>query len=205
MDPDASPIRKRPSFSWLVSEDIELLEAEGATSRGISIIDELNAVYARTGAVQPIRSKVVAAVRELLNSGQREVRIIEIGTRDGTLLRQIGADLVDGGLQAELHGVEFRENLVELARLRASKAKGNMNFHFVERKNLDSLRLGSFDIVFSAFTLHHQSRTEIADLLAQCQRMSRAFVFHLDLDRSLLGAICIWLVYTVLDLSLIHI
>ena len=132
MCPAQGSLRKKTRFGWLVSEETELLEAEGATARGIAILDELKAVYSRTGAERPIRNRVVSASRELFSNGQSEIRIIEIGARDGTLLRQIGEDLADAGIHSELHGVEFRENIVELARQRGAAAAGILR-HSLQR------------------------------------------------------------------------
>ena len=202
MCPAQGSLRKKTRFGWLVSEETELLEAEGATARGIAILDELKAVYSHTGAERPIRNRVVSASRELFSNGQSEIRIIEIGARDGTLLRQIGEDLADAGIHSELHGVEFRENIVELARQRGAAAGSDATFHCLATERLDYLGRASFDIVFSAFMLHHQSRSEITRVLDQCRGLSRRFVFHLDLDRSLYGVIGIWLVYMALGSKL---
>src|ERR1700690_3246203 len=71
---------------WLRSQASELLEREGATPRGVRIIDELNKVYRRTGVLSQVTRLIVAELDHLGHSNQSPLRALEIGCRDATLL-----------------------------------------------------------------------------------------------------------------------
>ena len=199
-----SPKNPRHWFvaDWLVSTEVELLESEGATPRGIAVIDELNTMYARTGALNPIRTKVVSAVHNMFHAGQKNVAVLEVGARDGALLRTIGEDLADAERPVSLHGTESRQNLVDLARTRSIGSGLQTDYSVSKDGRLDRFSDGTFDIVFSAFMLHHCSGPNLLGALTECNRVSRGWVFHLDLERSLGGVIGLWLTYTLLGARL---
>ena len=86
-----SPIER--AWRWLDdslrSVNRELLEREGATPQGIRIIDELNRVYHRTGLLAQATRLVTNALQAIPGAGRQRLRVLEVGMRDGALLRRV--------------------------------------------------------------------------------------------------------------------
>ncbi|GEM_PF-4441326 len=195
--PEPCNIKGRWIDRWLCSDAVELLEQEGATPQGIRIIDELNRVYRSTGVWPKMIGKLLSPARRLA-AVQQPVRVLEIGMRDGTLLYELGDRGRVEGIPLELHGVEFQANLVEWARQQQASAPIALQFHYAATRDLRTFTDHSFDLVYSAFVLHHQSPPELRDLLTASLRLTRGLVFHLDLSRSLGAVMLIWSYYTLL-------
>lgn len=181
---------------WLCSEADELLEREGATSRGITIIDELNRAYQRTGLTARMVNAIVSEARRIHAVTGNSVRILEIGMRDGALLGEISKVAKREQIPLDLHGVEFRSNLTALANERLSANNLPIQCHYEASRNLESFATNDYDIVFSTFVLHHQSQDELEKLLSASFRVSRYAVLHFDLTRSLWAMVLIWSFYT---------
>ena len=116
--------------------------------------------------------------------------------RDGGLLVEISKAAAREKIPLDLHGVEFRSDLVALANKLHSSQGFLIESHFDASRNLVCFAHGTFDIVFSCFVLHHQSQDELKQLLSASFRISRHVVFHLDLTRSLWALALIWSFYT---------
>ena len=194
---DHTKIKSRWIDRWLCSEADELLEREGATSRGIMIIDELNRAYQRTGLNAWMVNAIIAEAQRIHAVTSNPVRVLEIGMRDGSLLGKISKVAMCEQIPLDLHGVEFRHNLVALASERLSAQELPIQSHYEVSRNLDSFASSDFDIVYSAFVLHHQSQDELKQLLSASFRVSRHAVLHLDLNRSLWAMALIWSFYTI--------
>ena len=186
---------------WILSQEMELLEKEGATPMGIKIIDELNEAYRISRVLKKITRTVAADVKHIHAVTNRPVNILEIGMRDGALLKQISDFGETNKIPLFLHGVEFMENLVKLAEERL--ALNNVPFHsyYISNKNFGIFPDNCFDIVYSAFVLHHQTLPELKSLISASFRISKFSVFHLDLSRSLLAIILVWAFYTFMGFS----
>ncbi len=195
--PGPCNIKGRWIDRWLCSDAVELLEQEGATPQGIRIIDELNRVYRRTGIWQKMIDKLLSSAR-CFATLQQPVKVLEIGMRDGTLLRELGDCGQVEDIPLELHGVEFQANLVELACRQQASAPSAIQFHYAATRDLRIFTDHSFDLVYSVFVLHHQSPSELRELLTASLRLTRGLVFHLDLSRSLSAVMLIWSYYTLL-------
>jgi SAM-dependent methyltransferase len=182
----------------LCSGDGELLEREGATPQGIRIIDELNRVYHRTGLLDQAAHIVTDALKAIPGAGRQRLRVLEVGMRDGALLRQVAerSDALD--LPVELHGVEFRANLAQLAQARQQRKPGVIEFHVAASPRLSEFPDRSFDLVYSLFSLHHFDPARVRELLMAGHRVTRAASLHMDLDRSIRGAVSVWIVYSLL-------
>jgi SAM-dependent methyltransferase len=190
-------IKQRWIDRWLCSDADELLEREGATALGIAIIDELNLVYQRTGLMTRLMNTILSEAKTIHDATGKPVRILEIGMRDGSLLAGMCKEAGQKLLPIELHGVEFRPNLVALAKERHQAQELPIVSHFDSSRSLDSFASNDFEIVYSTFVLHHQSADELKQLLTASFRISRFSVLHHDLTRSLLAAALIWSFYTV--------
>lgn len=181
----------------ICSDDIELLEREGATPQGKLIIDELNRVYTKTGLTEKIVHSIGEEARRIHQRTGKTVRILELGMRNGTQLKILDHFGKMEGIPLELHGVEFRQNIVDLAREYLSGVNPNIYCHYDDSDDLQSFKENDFDIVYSAFVLHHRSYKEMKILLLASLKISRYSVFHMDLSRSMFGIIVLWIYYTV--------
>lgn len=193
---DHMKIKGRWIDRWLCSDADELLEREGATSRGVAIIDELNRAYQRTGLTARMVNTIVSESQRIHAVSGNPVRILEIGMRDGGLLGEISKVAKREQIPLDLHGVEFRSDLAALANERNSAQDPPIHCHYEASRTLDSFGSSDFDIVYSVFVLHHQSHKELKQLLSASFRISRNAVFHLDLTRSLWALVLIWSFYT---------
>ena len=163
-----SPIER--AWRWLDDSlrcvDTELLEREGATPQGIRIIDELNRVYHRTGLLDQATRLVTNALQAIPGAGRQRLRVLEVGMRDGALLRRVAERSDDLDLPVELHGVEFRANLVRLAQARQQPKPGPIEFHVAASPRLAEFPDRSFDLVYSLFSLHLLLWQEVRRCLA---------------------------------------
>jgi len=185
--------------SSLRSGDSELLEREGATPQGIRIVDELNRVYHRTGLLEQATRMVTNALQAIPGAGRQRLRVLEVGMRDGALLRQVAERSGDLDLPVELHGVEFRANLARLAQARQQPKPGAIEFHVAASPLLSEFPDRSFDLVYSLYSLHHFDHVRVRELLTAGHRVARAASLHIDLGRSIWGAVSVWSVYSLLD------
>jgi SAM-dependent methyltransferase len=193
---DYMKIKGRWIDRWLCSEADELLEREGATSRGIAIIDELNRAYQRTGLTARMVNAIISEAQHIHAVTGNPVRVLEIGMRDGSLLGEISKTAKCEQIPLDLHGVEFKTNLAALANERLSSQELPVQGHYEASRRLDIFDSNEFDIVYSVFVLHHQSQDELKQLLSASFRVSRKAVLHLDLTRSLWALVLIWSFYT---------
>jgi len=194
--PDETTIKRRWIDRWLCSDAVELLERKGATPRGIAIIDELNRVYRRTGLTARVVNALLGEAERIHGATGNPVRILEIGMRDGDVLRQVAEVGTSKQIPLELHGVEFRPDIAALAKTRLSAHRLSVQIHYEPSRELLLFGAGEFDIVFSTFVLHHQSPEELSKLLSASFRLSRCVVFHLDLTRSMWALVLLWCFYT---------
>ena len=181
---------------WIRSNAVELLESEGATPQGIQIIDELNCIYRRTGLTKKIVHSIGDEVQRIYESTGKPVRILELGMRDGANLKELGHFGLREGIPLELHGIEFKQNIVNLAEKRLNTQSTTIYSHFEDSNDLQSFSSNDFDIVYSAFVLHHQSYIELKQILLASFRISKYSVLHIDLSRSIFGIIILWVYYT---------
>jgi hypothetical protein len=194
--PKPTKIKARWIDRWLCSDADELLEREGATANGIAIIKELNRAYQRSGLTARIVKAILSEAQCIHSVTGSPVKILEIGTRDGSLLGEIGKAANRKGLPLEINGVEFRSDLAILANEQLVAQSIPVVSHYEPSRSLDSFASSEFDIVFSSFVLHHQTQDELKQLLSASFRVSRHVVFHLDLTRSYWALVAIWSYYT---------
>ena len=129
-------------------------DTQGLPLQGIRIIDELNRVYHRTGLLAQATRLVTNALQAIPGAGRQRLRVLEVGMRDGALLRRVAGRSDDLDLPVELHGVEFRANLVRPAQLRQQPKPGPIEFHVAASPRLAEFPDRSFDLVYSLFSLH---------------------------------------------------
>ena len=189
-------IKHRWIDRWLCSDAEELLEREGATTQGVKIIDELNDVYRRTGLTNRLAKAITGKAAEIHTATGNPVKILEIGMRDGALLRAIEKTADASTIPLELHGVEFRSDIKNLAAMRFASNHSSVHAHHDMSKALRDFKSDNFDLVYSTFVLHHQTLDELRQLLQASFRVSRNVVVHLDLERSAWRLVLLWIYYT---------
>ena len=121
--------------------------------------------------------------------------------RDGALLNKISEFGVANNIPLVLHGVEFMDNLVKFAKKRQAINNTPLKAYCISKKDFGAFTDNCFDIVYSAFVLHHQTLPELKALISESFRMSKFSVFHLDLSRSLISIILVWTFYTLYGFS----
>jgi 2-polyprenyl-3-methyl-5-hydroxy-6-metoxy-1,4-benzoquinol methylase len=176
----------------LISHEQEELEVLGLARHGREIIDELNRVYDSTGTLRRLATVLTPQIRLAHATTGKPVRILDVGTRDGSflhLLRQLGETIA---CPLELQGTEFRPQIAQYARERCSMRGDPATIRCASVAQLGSIPANSFDIVCSSFVLHHRTREECVDLLAACSRAARFGAYHLDLRRSAVGLALTW-------------
>jgi len=189
-------IMQKWADKWIRSDAVELLESEGATPQGIKIIDELNRVYRQTGLSTKITQAVGNEAQRIYKATGKPVRILELGMRDGTQLKELSHFGLTESIPMELHGTEFRQNIVDLAEKRLKSHRVPIHCHYKYPLDLQSFPSDDFDIVFSTFVLHHLSYEELKQILLASFQISRYTVLHIDLSRSIFGIILLWGYYT---------
>ena len=185
---------------WIRSSDQETIESEGMTPRGQQILEEFNRIYEITGVLKRATRILAPRIRELHEKVRRPVRLLDIGMRDGTLLRLFEIFGAKENIPLELHGVEFRPDIAAVARTRCAKQESHIQVHCDPGKDFSSFPPECFDVVCSTFMLHHQDPLEIQQIIAASMRLSRFSVFHLDLVRSLWSIVATWSTFTALGL-----
>ena len=170
------------------------------TSKGQRILEEFNRIYEITGILKRATRTLAPKIRGIHEKVWRPVRLLDIGMRDGTLLRLFEIFGAKENIPLELHGVEFRPDIAAVARTRCSKQESHIQVHCDPEKELSSFRPECFDVVCSTFMLHHQDPLEIQQILDASMRLSRFSVFHLDLARSLWSIVATWSAFTALGL-----
>jgi len=180
------------------SREVEVLEREGATARGIEIIAELNDVYRRTGVLSRTTGLVASELLRLKEERGGPLRVLEIGTRDGVLLESISRWAAGAGVPVELHGVEFRDSLVALAQERLAGIRPAVRVHVATSQALPELPSDHFDVVCSLFSLHHFDDGGVKEILLASNRVAKKVSLHVDLERTSWSAALVWLVYALL-------
>jgi len=180
------------------SREVEVLEREGATARGVEIIAELNDVYRRTGVLSRATGLVASELIRLREDSAGPLRVLEIGTRDGVLLESISRWAAGADVPVELHGVEFHESLVALARERLASQSPPVRVHVATSPALPELPSDHFDVVCSLFSIHHFDDDGVTEILLASKRVARGVSLHIDLDRTFWAAALVWLVYVLL-------
>lgn len=155
-------------------------------------------MYHKTGLLERAARFVIEALQAIPGAGRERLRVLEVGMRDGALLRQVAdrSDALD--LPVELHGVDFRANFAQLAQARQQRKPGAIEFHVAASPRLSEFPDRSFDLVYSLFSLHHFDPVRVRELLTAVHRIARVVSLHMDLDRSIRGAVSVWTVYSLL-------
>ena len=182
--------------TWFHSDAVEWLEAHGASGQGERIVDELNSIYQNSGLASRLVGLLAEEASRIHVMTARPIRVLQVGMRDGMMLRKFDEYSLQRGIPVELHGVEFRENLVRLARERCRGQIPAAHFHLDPTRNLEWAAAGSFDLVFSQFMLHHLDQSQLKNMLLASARITRFALIHFDLIRSFTAALLTWLYYT---------
>ncbi len=187
---------------WLVSDALEELEARGLDGDGRQIIQEFNRLYQRTGTLRRVAAMLAPELRRIHAIAQRPVRVLDMSTRDGTLLHLLAEHCARDGVPLELHGVEFREDIVDYARECCEARGDDIKIHYDPSKVLAAMAPGSYDIVCSTFMLHHRTSALCMQILAASHGVARFGAHHFDVRRSYLAVALTWLFSTAMRFTL---
>lgn len=187
---------------WLVSDALEELEAHGLDGPGREIIQEFNRLYDRTGILRRMAAVLAPELRRIHAEVRRPVRILDMSTRDGMLLHLVAGLCARDGVPLELHGVEFREDIVAYARDRVAARGDAIDIHYDPSRTLDAMPSGAYDVVCSTFMLHHRTPEACERILAASQRVARHGIVHFDVRRSLLAVVLTWTFSTLMRFTL---
>ncbi len=187
---------------WLVSEAPEELEAHGLDGPGRQIIQEFNRLYDRTGILRRMAAVLAPELRRIHIDVRRPVRVLDMSTRDGMLLHLVAALCARDGVPLDLHGVEFREDIVAYARDRVAARGDAIDIHYDPSRTLDAMPTGGYDMVCSTFMLHHRTPDECERILAASQRVARHGILHFDVRRSLSAVMLTWIFSTLMRFTL---
>lgn len=185
---------------WLVSDAVEELEARGLEGRGREIIQEFNRLYERTGILRRMAATLAPELRRIHARTGHPVRVVDMSTRDGMLLRLLAEACPDVPLS--LHGVEFREDIVDYARERVATRGDAIEIHYDPSRELAAMADDSCDVVCSTFMLHHRTPAQCERILAASRRVARHAVCHFDVRRSWLAVVLTALFSTVMGFTL---
>lgn len=185
---------------WLVSDALEELEAHGLEGHGRQIIQEFNRLYQRTGTLRRVAAMLAPEVRRIHAQSNRPVRVLDMSTRDGTLLHLLSGHCE--GIPLELHGVEFREDIVAYAQECCAARGDDITIHYDPSRILAAMAPGSYDIVCSTFMLHHRTPALCSQIIAASHKVARFRVHHFDVRRSYLAVALTWLFSTAMRFTL---
>jgi 2-polyprenyl-3-methyl-5-hydroxy-6-metoxy-1,4-benzoquinol methylase len=177
---------------WLVSDALEELEANGLEGQGRQIIQEFNRLYERTGTLRRVAEILAPELRRIHSQTGRPVRVLDMSTRDGTLLHLLADLCMRDGVPLDLHGVEFREDIVDYARECCEARGDSITIHYDPTRVLGAVGSGSYDIVCSTFMMHHRTPALCAQILTGSHRVARFGVHHFDVRRGVLPVMLSW-------------
>ena len=134
-------------------------------------LGEMRRVHNFFGELRALKKTLL---REIANSVQSNVSLLDVGAGSGYLLGEVAKNTV--GKRASLVGAEI--NAEAATSIRASGA---------ESVQCDALRLpfanAQFDHAFCTLMLHHLSDDDAVKLLDEMARVSRGKIFVVDLNR----------------------
>ena len=167
----------------LASDAYEILDREGSASvRGRRILADLDC-WNRLTRWYRFHCRMVAQHWEALGRPS-PVRLVDIGTGQGSLLEALADHFDAASVPAELVGVDLSPSYVAMARTRlGSRARvvvaDATDLPFDE---------GSFDIATSTLMMHHLPRQTRTNMVAELARVTRT-TYLFDLELTFYGAL----------------
>lgn len=116
--------------------------------------------------MHPLRSKMAAVLLEVLPWPRTEaLRAVDLGVGTGLLT----ARFLDAFTHASVVAIDGAAAMIDLCRCRLGASAERVDFLIADFRALPADRLapGSVDVVFSAYALHHLTRKEKSDAIAQ--------------------------------------
>ncbi len=158
------------------SQELERLDTGDYTPREYAKWQrEMRFIHRVFGEMRALRNSLL---REILESGEAEVAILDVGAGSGELLRELSKWLVEK--KAFLVGAEI--NMEAASAIRGENGGG------VTAILADAMTLpfesDSFDYVFCSLFLHHLDDEQAVAMLREMGRIARKKIFVIDLNRS---------------------
>jgi SAM-dependent methyltransferase len=110
------------------------------------------------------------------------LKILDVGFGGGGMLEEIYLHLTAKRIPIDLHGVELSGDLVDSVRDRLDRVGVPATLIRQDARDL-SFDDGSFDVVFSSYTVHHLRQTDhVTEFFGELRRVGRSG-FVVDVDR----------------------
>lgn len=121
--------------------------------------------------------------------------VLDLATGGGDNPRMLVRRYRGTGIGTTFHAVDFQAPTLELAQ---RWSQGYPEINYIEADVLEFEPGRKFDYVFCALALHHFSAEDAVRVLSKAKSLARRGVLVVDLERSRLSAVCVWLVTAVL-------
>lgn len=114
--------------------------------------------------------------------GRRSLRLLDVASGAGDISLALWRQAKRGGLELEIHGVDFNPRAVEWARRNAWQAGVPLQFHTINV--LEDELPSNYDAVISSLFLHHLSEQQAVLVLRKAAQATRHLLLVQDLLRS---------------------
>ena len=136
--------------------------------------------------MHPNRSKMVQVALEILPfEHSAELRALDLGIGTGFFTDRFLQNFPAGKVVA----IDGAAAMVELAKARLKTLADRVEFRIGDFRQLSELTAndGAFDVVYSAFALHHLNRNDKQAMVARCLQLLRSGGWFLNADLILAG------------------
>ena len=159
------------------SQELERLDTGDYTPREYAKWQrEMRFIHRVFGEMRALRNSLL---REILESGEKEVSILDVGAGSGELLRELSKWLVEK--KAFLVGAEINADATDA--IRGENGGGAVTAILADARTLP-FGNDSFDYVFCSLFLHHLDDKQAVTMLREMGRVAMKKIFVIDLNRS---------------------
>lgn len=141
---------------------------------------------------------IKAIERALPRIAKSEIRILELGCGTGELLCDIADYFLKRNIRVTGIGVDL--NSFAISHARELSERRNLPLEFKVTDAGEGVKSASYDIVISSLFLHHLSKAGMTEIFSHIREKAH-FMFMSDLERSVIGYYCTWVVTHLLSRS----
>ncbi len=178
----------------LVDRLMRTTEREHMDDRKLSEIEKLELVKAldRQNQMLCLYPKYVAMLLSLLdevaNSGEEEVRVLELASGSGGLTLALAEEAQRKHLPIFVTGSDIIPIFIEEGNRQAAEKALPASFRLLNAFDLSEFSAGSFDLMVLSQSLHHFTPGQLAVMIAQSARYTKTAFVGIDGYRSILLA-----------------
>ncbi len=145
----------------------------------------LNRLWDQSGFNYYFEKEIASLITSAPKSG-KPLKIIDIATGGGTVLKVIDRCAKQNNLSVELYGVDYSADFEQYAESDLKASGINARIYTGDACNLLDIADQSFDFVFCNFMVHHlRSPNQVAAFFCEMNRIARQGWLIIDLNRSL--------------------